>query len=57
MSKDNSAKGNLQEFLTDRIIDSNISKSGIIFSSREASKKLVNVSKLLRTKKICGQLK
>jgi len=49
------SKGNtqtLQEFITDRIIDTHVNKSGIVFAARESSKKLVNIPKLLQTKKI-----
>lgn len=48
---------NLQEFLTDRLIDTQINKSGILFASKETSKKLVDVPKLLQTKKITKGIK
>jgi len=57
MMESTSKEHGLGEFILNRIIDTEISKSASIFAAREASKKLKELPRILQSKKISEDLK
>ncbi|MBW2976605.1 hypothetical protein KY347_04115 [Candidatus Woesearchaeota archaeon] len=57
MQKETRQEVRFEEFILNRIVDTEIAKSASIIAAREASKKLKDLPRILQSKKICEDLK